>query len=59
MSTQAIEETRSDAELISAVREGDLDAYGDLFDRHFTRPSDWPVNWSRRATLTTSSPTRS
>lgn len=35
MSTQAIEDTRSDAELISAVREGDLDAYGDLFDRHF------------------------
>ena len=35
MSAQAIEDTRSDAELISAVREGDLDAYGDLFDRHF------------------------
>ncbi len=35
MSTQALEDTRSDAELISAVREGSLDAYGDLFDRHF------------------------
>ncbi|EON24629.1 sigma-70 region 2 domain-containing protein [Nocardioides sp. CF8] len=34
MTTVAIEESRADAELISAVRGGDADAYGVLFERH-------------------------
>jgi RNA polymerase sigma factor (sigma-70 family) len=34
MSTTAIADTRADAELISAVRGGDVDAYGVLFERH-------------------------
>lgn len=34
MSTTAIADTRADAELISAVRGGDVEAYGVLFERH-------------------------
>jgi RNA polymerase sigma factor (sigma-70 family) len=34
MSTAAIADTRADAELISAVRGGDVEAYGVLFERH-------------------------
>ena len=34
MSTTAIADPRADAELISAVRGGDVDAYGVLFERH-------------------------
>ena len=33
-STQPLVDTRADAELISAVRGGDLNAYGELFARH-------------------------